>query len=264
MESLDVAMEAGRVFQVPGSRPNWLPSDHRIAFRVPAAAAVLLDLAEGRMGGQRLGFELWSNTLDPVRPDMEADLAACRIGGPAAPCPGSGLRPADGGRVGARLRAGEYALRVVVTNIVGVPARSEQAMRRQSGIYPVPRPGLRIEPCDVREDPELSMLVARAPEGVRHYDACGFKTGGAITKGRSYRPANFMRLASDGTPKFVVRCSVYVTAGDDAGPSTCEMQGDFGIWPLFVSVLSDRAPDWDATFERVRDYLARHTTSRTD
>ena len=73
-----------------------------------------------------------------------------------------------------------------------------------------------------------------------------------------------MKLAPDGTPKFVVRCNVYVAAGDDAGPSTCEMQGDFGIWPLFVSVLSDRASEWDATFERVRGYLARHTVSRTD
>lgn len=224
----------------------------------------MLDLAAGRMGGQGIGLWLWSETLDPVRPDEAADLAACRIGGPAAPCPGSGLRPADGGRVGARLRAGEYALRVEVTNIVGVPARSEQAMRRQSGIHPVPRPDARIEPCDVREDPALGMLVARAPEGVRPRDACGFSGGGAITRGRVYRPANFMKLASDGTPKFAVLCGVYVTVADDAPPSTCQMQADFGIWPLFVSVLSDRAREWDATFERVRDYLARHTTSRTD
>lgn len=263
-EPVEVALEAGRVFQVPGSRPNWLPGGHRVAFRVPAAAIVTLDLAEGRMGGQRLGFELWSGTLDPVRPDTEADRAACRIGGPASPCPGSGLRPADGGRVGARLRAGEYALRVVVTNIVSVLDDRERILRGQSGINPPPQQGVRVAPCDVREDPELGMLVARAPPGVRHYDACGFRTGGAITKGRSYRPANFMKLAPNGTPKFVVQCGVYVTAADDAPPSTCEMQGFFGAWPLYVTVLSNRAAEWDATFESVRGYLARHTVLRTD
>ena len=115
----------------------------------------------------------------------------------------------------------------------------------------------------MREDTALAMLVARAPQGVRPRDACGFSGGGAITNGRSYRPVNSMKLAPDGTPKFVVRCSVYVAASDDAGPSTCQMQGYFGAWPLFVSVLSDRAPEWDATFERVRDYLTRHTISRT-
>ena len=47
-------------------------------------------------------------------------------------------------------------------------------------------------------------------------------------------------------------------------PALCELQGHFGVWPLFLWVRSDRAPEWDATFERVRDYLARHTVSRTD
>lgn len=116
----------------------------------------------------------------------------------------------------------------------------------------------------MREDTALGMLIARAREGVGPRDACGFGAGGAITKGRSYRPANFMRLAPEGTSRFIVKCRVYVTAADDAPPSTCEMQSFFGAWPLYVSVLSDRAPEWDATFERVRDYLARHTTSRTD
>ena len=237
-EPVKVALEAGRVFQIPGSRPNWLPGDHRIVFRVAAAAVVMLDLAEGRKGGQGSGFWLWSETLDPVR-------------------------PADGGRVGARLRAGEYALRVEVTNAVGVSERRERILRSEAGVAPV-SPAERERPCDVREDPELGMLVARTPEGVRHFDACGFRTGGAITEGRSYRPANFMKLAPDGTPKFVVKCSVHVTAADYAPPSACQMQGDFGAWPLFLWVRSDRAPEWDATFERVRDYLARQTVARTD
>ena len=31
----------------------------------------MIDLDEGRMGSQRLGLELWSESLDPVRPDGE-------------------------------------------------------------------------------------------------------------------------------------------------------------------------------------------------
>ena len=144
-----------------------------------------------------------------------------------------------------------------MTNNAGVPGRRERVLRSEAGVAPV-SPAERMDPCDVREDPDLGMLVARAPEGVRHSDACGFLSNGGITRGRAYRPANFMKLAPDGTPKFVVRCSVYLTAADDASPSICRMRGYLGIWPLFLWVRSDRASEWDATFERVRDYLARH------
>lgn len=264
MELADVVMEAGRVFQPPDSNPNWLPGDHRVVFRVPAAAVSMLDLDEGRMGGQRIGFSLWSETLDPVRPDELTDRAACRADGPASPCPGSGIRPADGGRVGARLRGGEYAMQVQMTSIVRTPADRERVLRSLSGLNPFPQRGVRHDPCDVREDVELAMLVGRPPEGVPYRNACGFLGGGAITNGRTYRPAHFMKLAPDGTPKFIVMCSVYVPAGDDGGPAPCKMQGYFGKWPLFISVLSTRASDWDATFDRVTEYLSRHTVSRTD
>jgi len=81
------------VLQIPGSRPSWLPGDHRIVFRVPAAAVATLDLAEGRMGAQRLGFRLWSGTLDPVRPDTEADRTACRPGGRRSLAPAPDCAP---------------------------------------------------------------------------------------------------------------------------------------------------------------------------
>jgi hypothetical protein len=73
-----------------------------------------------------------------------------------------------------------------------------------------------------------------------------------------------MRLAPDSSPKFIVKCSAYVAAGEDAPPRPCEMLGYYGAWPLFLWVMSDRAAKWDATFERVREYLARHTVSRID
>lgn len=259
MEPVDLALEAGHVFQVPGSVPNWLPGDHRIAFRVPAAAVSLVDLAEGRMGSQRLGFELWSETLDPFRADLVPDRTGCRPS-ELSPCASAGP---DGGRVGARYRAGEYPLAVTVTNIVGVPGRRERILRSDAGVEPISSLE-RGRPCDVREDPELNMLVARTPEGVSSRQACNFGTGGAVTKGRHYRSRSFLKLAPDGAPEFAVRCGVYVTAQDDAPPELCEMRAYFGVWPLFLRVRSDRAAEWDATFERVRAYLDQHTVARTD
>jgi hypothetical protein len=49
---------------------------------IPAATVDLMDLAQGRMGPQRLGLERWSGTFDPVRLYRAADRAACR---PAEP-----------------------------------------------------------------------------------------------------------------------------------------------------------------------------------
>jgi hypothetical protein len=259
-EPVEVTLQAGRVFQGPGEQPNWLPGDHRIAFRIPAAAVDLMDLARGRMGPQRLGLELWSETLDPVRPDRAADRATCR---PAESPPCAGLGPGSG-RIGARVRADEYALRVEVTNAVGTEEHRRRVLRSRAGVAPA-GPHHQRRPCDVREGPAFGMLVARAPEGMATLSACEFFSSGAVLRGGTFvAPASFLKLEPDGTPKFSVRCSVYVTAEHAAPPRLCELQGYLGIWPLFLWVRSDRAAEWDATFERVRAFLARHTVSRTD
>lgn len=38
----------------------------------------------------------------------------------------------------------------------------------------------------------------------------------------------------------------------------------FGIWPLFLWVPSNRAAEWNDTFLRVRDHLARAVVTRSD
>lgn len=262
LEPVELALEAGRLFQPANVQPNILLVDHRIAFRVPAASIHMIDLAEGRMGSQRLGLELWSESLDPVGPDRLADRAVCRQG-EDPPC--AGLAP-GGGRIGARVRGGEYGLRIEVTSILRPEAERHRVLRSRAGMAPS-TPWWRADPCDIREDAVLGMLVARAPEGggsTMNY--CGFNSSGAVLRGGIFvPPVSFLKLEPDGTPRFNVRCRVYVTAehGQPQGDS-CELVGYLGIWPLILWVRSDRAAEWEATFERVRDYLSRHVIARTD
>ena len=262
LEPVELALEAGRLIQPANVQPSLLPVDHRIAFRVSAASIHMIDLAEGRMGPQRLGLELWSASLDPVGPDRLADRAVCRQG-EDPPC--AGLAP-GGGRIGVRVRDGEYGLRVEVTNILRPAAERHRVLRSRAGMAPS-TPWWRAPPCDVREDAALKMLVARAPEDAgSKFSACGFLSTGAVLRGGIFvPPVSFLKLEPDGTPRFSVRCPIYVTVehGQPQGDS-CELQGYLGIWPLFLWVRSDRAAEWEATFERVRNYLSLHVIARTD
>lgn len=266
MEPVEVALASNKLWltsEETGRPVPPAPADHRIVFRLPAAylAQFALDRDVGGAAAGSIVVRLWSRSLDPVRPDEMADFARCPAWQPPGSC--TALGP-DGGRIAARLRAGEYPLKVTVTNQTGTAAHRRYTLRAQAGLARNVGSG-DLDPCDVREDPALGMLVGRAPEGVRPFMACRFRSNGAVYRdGRHFAPASFLKLGPDGEPKFAALCPVYIAAGDAAEPEGCEFVGYFGVWPLFLPMRSDRAPEWDGDFERVRAFLARHVVSRTD
>jgi|GEM_PF-2600601 len=230
--------------------------DEHIVFRFPAAAFSLIDLADGTAGSNRLGWTFWSRTLDAVRPDTEADRVACEP---------TNRNCLAHGRVSARRSSGEYVLRIEVTSVISTEENRQRILWSQSGM----RDGMQTPvhgPCAYRYDSALDLLATEEPHQASAARACrlsGF-VGRGTADGRLYRPANFLKLEPDGTARFVVRCEAYMHDAPDAIGSYCELQGYLGVWPLFVWVLSDRAAEWDETFLRVRDHLARHVVTRSD
>ena len=235
-------------------------ADEHISFRLPAASFSVVDLEDGPRGSNRLGWTVFSRTLDPVRLDRDADLAACprddercRIIGP----PNSGFAE--------RRANGEYILRIEVTSVLFTPEHRQRVLWGKSGMgeHVFLRRGRR---CAFRHDELLDMLATEAPPDPVAARACelsGF-VGMTTQDGRTFRPANFLKLEPDGSARFVVRCRAYVTAvpGGASAPY-CELQGYLGIWPLFLWVPSDRAAEWNETFERARSFLARHTEAHS-
>lgn len=265
MDPMEVAIAARVIALTSEERGSVLPApaDNRITLRVPAAYLAGVKFHNegpynrGAPGASELTFLFWSRSLDPVRPDEIADLAACRPG-ELWPCAAHGP---DGGRMAARWRGGEYPLRVQMSNRASSEGHQRYRIRYRAGLAQGVGP-TRADPCDFGEDAALGMLVGRGPEGV--YAACNLASSGAVIQGRRFGRATFLKRDADGASKFGVRCQVFTGLEDGVGPSPCEMLGFFGVWPLLLSVQSDRAAEWDAAFEGVRAFLERHTTSRTD
>jgi len=252
MEPVVLGMRTNRMVQ-----PNGLPLtvDAHISFRFPAAAFNVVDL---NGPSQRLGVQLWSRTLDPVRPDVDADLAACprgdehcrRFGPPNS-------------RVLARRQAGEYILRVEVTSVLFSEERRHSVLWWGSGMESRV-PDRSRGPCSFQYDETIGMLATDRPREQRAASACniiGYL--GPDGTGR-YSPRNFLKLEPDATPRFVVRCPWYAWEPTTERPWFCELQGYLGIWPLFLWVTSDSATQWNETFLRVRDHLSRHVVGRSD
>lgn len=256
---IEVAMEANRLVQAPGAEPLILQIEtRRIAFHVPAIAVRFLDLREGPSGPQRIGFGLWSRTLDPVRADELADLAEHCPRGSVMSCPGWEVRQA------ARVRDGEQALRIEVTSIIGTPERRQAVLRLQAGHDTTV---MLNGPCEVSWDSSLGMLVGRPPEGPPPHRACGIARPTLAARdariGGQRSQVTFLKLDAAGEPRFVVLC--HRGAEDRTAPSSgnCELQGYFGEWPLFFWVANNRADEWEAIHDRVQDFLARHLAPGT-
>ncbi len=231
------------------------PVDEHIAFRLPAGAFTVLDFTN-----QRIGWELFSRTLDPVRLDRQADLAdcgpddgRCRLYGP----PNS--------RFAARRANGEYILRIEVTGGLGTAEHRQRVLWVRSGMREHSFNRTR-GPCAFRHDPHLDMLVTNEPASSEAAMACSLSgfLGLRTQDGRIFRPANFLKLEPDGSARFMVSCHAYVASAPDVAAPFCELVGYFGQWPLFMWVPSDRAAEWNETFLRVRDHLASHVVSRSD
>lgn len=245
--------------------PSFIAADNRLVLRVPApfVTRVLFSRENPRIqtapGASALTLSFWSQTFDPVVPDRMADNAACRPPS-RRPCAPLGT---DGGRVAGRHAAGEYQLNVVLHTAAGAPGNRRYNMLYMAGLA---TRGMRLPPCEFREDPVLGMLVGRTPEGQRIFDACNVSSSGMLETrtGRFFDRATFLMREVGGTPKFGVRCRVFTGPEDGVGPSDCELVGYFGIWPMEMVLLSNRVGEWNATFDRVREFLAQHVVSRSD
>ncbi len=265
MEPVAVAL-AARAIALTGEERGSVqpaPADNRITFRVPAAYLAGVSFHNespynrDAPGASVLTFLFWNRSFDPVRPDEIADFAACRPG-ELRPCAAHGP---GGGPMVARRRAGEFPLHVRVWNGASSDEHRRYSIRYWAGVARGVNT-LRADPCEFREDAALGMLVGRGPEGV--FSACNLASSGAVIQGRRFSRATFLKSEADGTPRFGVRCPVFTGPDDGVGPSPCEMLGFFGVWPLSLSVPSDRTADWNYAFERVQAFLARHTVSRSD
>jgi hypothetical protein len=236
------------------------PVDEHIAFRLPAAAFTLFDLDRGGQTNQRIGWEVFSRTLDPVRLDRQADLADC----PPEDARCRAVGPPNS-RLAARRASGEYILRIEVTGVLRTGEERQRVLWGISGM----REHLRNPvhgPCAFQHDPGIDMLVTDEPTSLESARACGILGYGSLRTrdGQILRAAQFLKLEPDGSARFVVRCMAYVTAAPDLPAPFCELQGYLGQWPLFMWVPSNRAAEWNETFLRVRDHLAHHVVSRSD
>jgi hypothetical protein len=236
------------------------PADQHISFRTPAAAIGMVDLAGGPDTLQRLRWTVFSRTLDPVRPERNADLVACPQGDLRCLGPET-----ENSRIAARRADGEYVLDITVTNVVRSAADRQRVLWGLSGMGGRHLAGVSGR-CAFRYDDALGMLATDEPADPAAARACylsGF-VGQTSADGRVFRPANFLQLESDGTARFVVKCMAYVPASAGLGSRPCSLQGYIGVWPLLMTVPSDRANEWNETFLRVQDHLSRHVVSRSD
>ena len=221
------------------------PADHRISFRVPAAAVNKIYLKEGPSGPQSIGFEIWSRTLDPVAPDRIADSEKCRIGKPCH------AEPQDRGSQ--REREGERPLQIEISNGAHGEARRRFMLESRAGMRS-------SKPCTIADDTRLGMLVVETPEGMRPGDACSFTGNPGIRTrdGKSFPPKNFIKRAPDGTPLYTVLCHRFSSDPEELNEIGCRLETHFGVW--WTEVLFFRLPpaEWDRICRSVIDYLAAH------
>lgn len=223
--------------------------DHRLSFTLPAAYVTVIDLQD--RGSQRLGFTLWSQSLDPVTPDALEEYRVCE---PALFCPN--------GPVSKRLAAGEEGLRIEVTTVIGTETRRQRVLKSVSGLD---RKGTDLEgrPCAIGYDPKNDLITLDAPPGRLHRESCNFMASTYVYRGTVQAvPRHFAKRNPDGSLRYAVKCSG--VSSDPRADTMCELQGYFGIWPLFMWVRPSRIDEWDEYYRRVSEFLARHVADRTD
>jgi hypothetical protein len=187
-----------------------------------------------------------------VRPERVADHEElCRDNRPlhcAAP---------ECGRQARRIANGERSLLFDLSNYTSTPERRQYVLGSLAGHDTRRRWN---GPCEVHEDPALGMLVGQAPEGQRA-QACGVFWSPAPhwdTSGRLPRQATFLKREADGSARFVVRCRNWIEDATRPSTTNCQLLAFFGEWPLLMWVPNNRSADWEATYERVVGFLARH------
>jgi hypothetical protein len=248
MEPVTLTLAAARMFQVPDASPTALPVKQSISIRIPAAFVNLVDLREGAEGSQRIGFELWSGTLEPVAPDVIADRRRCTVGTPCTEDPA--------GPAARRRRAGEWPVQVQVTNGIGTEAQRAYVLRELSGVSA-------RRPCKVAEDAALGMVVVETPPELRPGDACNFTGNPGIRNrdGRSFPPKNFVKRKPDGATDFVARCDSFASEEDERAEIRCRLHGYFGIWPMTILLWGLRPTEWSGIHDRIQEFLARHVVT---
>lgn len=254
--SMEPAVLGLRGKYMPQSERASLSVDEYISFRLPAAAWAVVDLLGP--GPHRIGVRVWSHKLDPVRLDVDADRDDC--------APDIERCRRDGSlnkRVRARYAAGEYVLRAEVTSVLWSTDERNRIMLRRVGMDPR-HANVSGDRCSFRYDEELDMLATDRMSSLQAAAACHLVNHlGTDLTGR-YSARNFMKLAPDGTPRFVVRCNSWPWEQAPERPWFCELQGYIGIWPLFIWVPTDRPSEWDEIFLRVKDYLTSFITERSN
>jgi hypothetical protein len=237
---------------LPGQSGRPRPVDERIAFTFPASYWSVIDLKDAPSGSQRLGIEVWSRSLDPLAPDRIRARELCGN----APCPPE-IDPFL-----PRRDAGEFAVRVEVTSVIGTEAHTQRVLGARSGLNLGELYAGR--PCAIGCDEAHDLITVSVPEGVPPYKARNFSGHGSRSReGVVSQPRHFAKANPDGSLRYVVRCTGYTDDPRGRGGS-CQLQGYFGIWPLFMWVDADRIEEWDAVYTRVSDLLARHVAHRTD
>jgi hypothetical protein len=249
MQPITLTLESDYFADAPHQRIR-APTKQRLSFKIPAAYAAVIDLKEGSGGSQRLAFEVWSRTFDPIAVDIIADRRKCRVGEPCRSEPGT--------RVWQRWQAGEASTYIQISNSAGTEMRRNRSLADLDSVKG-------NKPCKITEDAELGMTVAEAPDGVRPGDACDFIGNPSIRTrdGKSFPPKNFIRRRADGAAGYLVRCQKVSSEPEEQAEIRCRLYLYFGAWPVSVLFFGIAPKDWDDLSERVRKFLAQHAIERT-
>lgn len=229
---------------------RWNVIDQRITFTLPAAYVTVIDLKEGPELPQRLEFELWSRSFDPVMPDRLQARRECR---------------SDHCRTGAffkRREGGEDDIRVEVNSDIGTPAQKAFALDLMAGLV---RTGSNTKlPCVIGYDKALDLVTIDRPSDFPpNGQACNFSGGAVQTRDGVWRvPRHFAKRNLDGSLRYIVRCNGF--SNENRFRTLCTMHGYFGIWRLNIWVPPNRIAEWNDLYNRVTEFLNQHVVSRTD
>lgn len=245
-----------------GDGSGNVKGDYRLTFEAPAAYYTAIGRPSRDRGIQAVGFAFWSQTGDPVAPDIIEQRRLCRQpdGRLADSCPEDPIRK--------RQEAGEWQVEFEMFNAVDTPRE-----KASINLGALERARASSEACLVYRDANLDMTVVTVPEAdyptrqnvpASLPNFCGgayiVKGERALRRGETevqyYPPRVFYKFHADGRLRYRVTCRAF-------GSQLCTMRIDLGSWGGRAHVHGSEAPRWDKTHNEIMNFLSRHVVSQT-
>lgn len=231
------------------SKSSQYNRNYEISFAIPASYVTIIDQANGPRGFQRIGFEFWSQTFEPVSPDRQDARRKC------------GYDRCKEGNFYLKTTNSNINLQVIVTNSVGFEDFHQKSLGRFSGID-LDNTYYSGRTCNVRYDSNLGLITIDAYDNESHSKSCNFiRNSYKLADGTTVRPRNFAKRKPDGSLSYAVKCEAYSDKALE--PSLCIVQSHIGIWPIIYRVHRSSMDHWDYLHSRVQKFLAKHISNQT-